>query len=79
METTMTLDELKPNMLLQSGREVYQVSTVGERSFTAQQLLPVPSRTTVRTFMAGSLVMFKEPTPTMVRKYERAWVLSPRK
>jgi hypothetical protein len=87
MEDTLKLEDLRSGMLVQDGSQVYKVSTLylvrndgSPRSapgFTAQLLLPVPPRTTVRHFDALDLVRFREPSDAKVRKLDAAYGTSP--
>jgi hypothetical protein len=86
MEDTLKLEDLRSGMLVQDGSSLYQISTVylgsprfprSAPGFTAQLLLPVPPRTTVRHFDALDLVRFREPSDAKVRKLDAAYGTSP--
>jgi hypothetical protein len=71
MMTNLTKDDLRPNSLIQEGRNLYKVSTLYERYFTAQLLVPVPPRTTVVSLSYE--LAFHEPSARILAKYEATY------
>lgn len=71
----ITLDDLRPQMIVQRGTELYQVSTVYENYVTATLVYPIPPRTTVCTITRTQLdrQAFTEPSAIQYSRYEQAW------
>jgi hypothetical protein len=75
----LTMETLKSGLLIQrrlplhGEREVYQVSTVYPRYFTAQLLLPIPGRTTVREFGTDELRRFRTITAHRLHALDAAY------
>lgn len=74
----MTLDELRPFMLVQAGDELLKISAVYEHSVTAQVVGPIPDRTRVRLYHAHEVAGFVQPGDDVVAAYERAYRSLPR-
>jgi hypothetical protein len=70
----MTITELVPNLVVQEGRETLKVSTVyGPDRVTAQVVLPVPARTTVRSYSAEQVALWRPVSDTKFAQYASAW------
>jgi hypothetical protein len=68
--------DIQPGLLLQLGQELWKVSSVyaDDGYFSAQILVPVPTRTTVRRFALDLADLdFQEPSPQMMKKYAELW------
>jgi hypothetical protein len=74
----VNITELKPNLLVQDGREVLQVSSVYSTRATLQLVYPKPPRTTVRTYSEDVIADRVKPASALfVKRYEDAWGLAP--
>jgi hypothetical protein len=70
----MTIAELVPNLVVQDGRETLKVSTVyGPERVTAQVVLPIPKRTTVRSYSAEQVADWRPVSTAKYAQYVRAW------
>lgn len=70
----MDLSDLKTNLLVQTREgEVLKVSTVYERSVTAELVYPVPTRTAVRTYLPEEVAKWRTPSRVMLNRYDDAW------
>jgi hypothetical protein len=69
-------EALQPNTLwMTADNEMVKLSTVyaDEGRVTAQVVLPVPPRTTVRSYTLAAAAAWKSPSTAQIRKYNRAW------
>ena len=69
----MKIQDLQPGLLVQSGRELFQVDTVGAHSVTARVLYPVTPRTTAHTLTVDEIGGLQGPTKKLCARYETAW------
>lgn len=68
-------EDLQPNLLVQIGSDLFKVSTLNEKSFTATLVYPLQPRTTVRSISYD--VIIREPSKQIINKYEDAWGFEP--
>jgi hypothetical protein len=66
----MTIDELRPGLIVQYGSETLKVSTIyGPDRVTAQVMMPVPPRTTVRAYNPTQVAKWRPASAQAYNKY----------
>ena len=70
----MNIEDLRPNLIVQDGRETLKVSTIySDNHVTAQVVLPVPLRTTVRHYDAFAVGGWRAVSDKKYADYEAAY------
>lgn len=70
----MDIADLRQLQLVQTpDRRILKVSNIYESRVTAEQVYPIPGRTSVSGYVADEVTNWREPTGALIAKYEIAW------
>lgn len=70
----MNISDITPGLIVQNGGETLKVSTIyNDNHVTAQVVLPVPKRTTVKHYTAFDVGGWRPVSDMIFDRYERAY------